>query len=124
MNDDVPALVIDASGIGPRVSSSARVVAYGVALPSSLGRDVDSGLQFNSPWSLRAGTFARAFQVPLTWSHHRPAISTGKTAATVKHSCANFYPFWAVNPAQVYIRNIIAWKTPATPHKETGGGIG
>ena len=55
INDDPPAVFIDASALGPRVSSSARVVLYGAASPSSWGRDISPELRFYTEWSLTAG---------------------------------------------------------------------
>ena len=51
---DPPAVAIE-SGVGARVTTSTKVILYGVALPSSLGNDVLSSRAFNTTWTVAGG---------------------------------------------------------------------
>ncbi|KAH8071652.1 hypothetical protein JL721_4153 [Aureococcus anophagefferens] len=58
VDDDPPAVAIDAGGA--RVASSTKVVLYGEASPSSLGRAVSPERRFNTTWRVVAGDLENA----------------------------------------------------------------
>ena len=60
VDDDPPAVAIDAGDVGARVASSAKVVLYGEASPSSLGRAVSPDRRFNTTWRVVAGDLENA----------------------------------------------------------------
>ena len=76
VDDDPPAVEIDAwtSSVGTRVAASKKIVLYGEAQPSSLGRAVSTSRTFNTTWVLERGTLAD--EAPLAvWARTAPALS-------------------------------------------------
>ncbi|KAH8054672.1 hypothetical protein JL722_8613 [Aureococcus anophagefferens] len=76
VDDDPPAVEVDAwtSSVGTRVAASKKIVLYGDAQPSSLGRAVSTSRTFNTTWVLERGTLAD--EAPLAvWARTAPALS-------------------------------------------------
>ena len=55
IDGDPPAVAIDASAVGARIPATTKVILYGEASPSSLGRDVASSRTFNTTWHVVEG---------------------------------------------------------------------
>ena len=78
IDDDPPAVDIDAA-VAARVAASTRVVLYGAASPSSLGRDVAASRAFDTTWVLDRGTLEG--DAPLAvWARTDTAMSGPATS--------------------------------------------